>query len=108
MHLQLARFRTRLAERGVSLDMTDEAITALADAGYDLTISIPSVVVGTDHSISRPRDIPCFEIPFETDALDANFKREVGGRAVLGRDRGRIQPCDQRDRRHERGGVHVR
>ena len=41
---------------------------ALADSGYELTISIPSVVVGTNHSISRPKEIPSFEIPFETDA----------------------------------------
>ena len=41
---------------------------ALADSGYNLTISIPSVVVGHNHSISRPKEIPCFEIPFETEA----------------------------------------
>ena len=40
----------------------------LAQAGYDLKISIPSVVVGVNHSVSRPRGVPCFEIPFETDA----------------------------------------
>jgi len=40
---------------------------ALAEAGYDLRISIPSVIVGPGHSISRPRGIPCFEIPFETE-----------------------------------------
>jgi len=39
----------------------------LAAAGYDLRISIPSVVVGPGHSISRPRGIPCIEIPFETE-----------------------------------------
>ncbi len=40
----------------------------LSHAGYDLKISIPSVVVGVNHSVSRPRGVPCFEIPFETDA----------------------------------------
>lgn len=42
------------------------AKSALAAAGYELRISIPSVIVGPGHSISRPRGIPCFEIPFET------------------------------------------
>lgn len=40
---------------------------ALAASGHDLRISIPSVIVGHGHSISRPTGIPCFEIPFETD-----------------------------------------
>lgn len=40
----------------------------LAEAGYDLRISIPSVIVGPNHTISRPTGIPCFEVPFETDA----------------------------------------
>jgi chemotaxis protein CheX len=41
---------------------------ALAEAGYELRISIPSVIVGPGHTISRPTGIPCFEIPFETEA----------------------------------------
>ncbi len=41
---------------------------ALADAGYELKISVPSVVVGANHTITRPSGVPCFEIPFETDA----------------------------------------
>jgi chemotaxis protein CheX len=40
----------------------------LAAARYDLRISIPSVVVGEGHVISRPRGVPCLEIPFETEA----------------------------------------
>jgi len=43
------------------------AKSALAAAGYDLRISIPSVIVGPGHTISRPRGVPCIEIPFETD-----------------------------------------
>ncbi|RMG87876.1 MAG: chemotaxis protein CheX [Candidatus Dadabacteria bacterium] len=38
----------------------------LADQGYDLKISIPTVVVGRDHVVSRPRGVPCIVIPFET------------------------------------------
>lgn len=41
---------------------------SLAESGLDLKISIPTVIVGHDHSISRPSGVPCFEIPFETDA----------------------------------------
>lgn len=41
---------------------------ALASAGYELRISIPSVIVGPNHTISRPRGVPCFEIPFVTEA----------------------------------------
>lgn len=40
----------------------------LADQGYDLTISIPSVIVGKNHVITRPSTIPCIEVPFEIDA----------------------------------------
>ncbi len=40
----------------------------LSDAGYSLRISIPSVVVGKSHVISRPRGVPCFEIPFSIQA----------------------------------------
>ncbi|WP_025321709.1 chemotaxis protein CheX [Deferrisoma camini] len=39
----------------------------LAEQGYDLKISIPTVVVGRNHTVSRPRGIPCIEIPFDTD-----------------------------------------
>jgi chemotaxis protein CheX len=40
----------------------------LSEAGYDLTISIPTVIIGKSHVIARPTGIPCFEVPFETDA----------------------------------------
>lgn len=39
---------------------------ALSDSGYSLRISIPTVVVGKSHVISRPKGVPCFEIPYET------------------------------------------
>lgn len=40
----------------------------LSEAGYELTISIPTVIVGRDHVIARPSGVPCFEVPFETEA----------------------------------------
>ncbi|NTU59463.1 MAG: chemotaxis protein CheX [Deltaproteobacteria bacterium] len=39
----------------------------LSDVGYDMTISIPTVIVGKNHVITRPTGIPCFEVPFEID-----------------------------------------
>lgn len=39
----------------------------LSDAGHDLTISIPSVIVGKGHVIVRPSSIPCIDVPFELD-----------------------------------------
>lgn len=44
------------------------AKSVLAEAGYDLKISIPTVIVGHDHVICRPKDIPCLEIPFWLEA----------------------------------------
>jgi len=41
---------------------------ALAESGYALKISIPSVIIGKNHSISRQSGIPAIEIPFETEA----------------------------------------
>ncbi|MBI5444887.1 MAG: chemotaxis protein CheX [Deltaproteobacteria bacterium] len=40
----------------------------LSEAGYDLKISIPTVIVGEHHMISRPKDVPCLEVPFDLDA----------------------------------------
>jgi ATP-dependent Clp protease ATP-binding subunit ClpB len=37
VELQLARLRTRLADRGIALELTDAAKEALADAGWDPT-----------------------------------------------------------------------
>jgi ATP-dependent Clp protease ATP-binding subunit ClpB len=37
VELQLARLRTRLAERGISIELTEAAKEALADAGWDPT-----------------------------------------------------------------------
>ena len=35
VHLQLERFRARLAERGIGLELTDGAVEKIGDAGYD-------------------------------------------------------------------------
>ncbi|MFH0924717.1 MAG: chemotaxis protein CheX [bacterium] len=38
----------------------------LAEKGYVFKLSIPTVVTGNDHEISRSSDIPCIVIPFDT------------------------------------------
>jgi chemotaxis protein CheX len=43
--------------------------------GADTTISIPSVVMGKGHIISRPSDVPCILVPCKT--LHGDFAVEV-------------------------------
>jgi len=38
----------------------------LVEDGFSLSISIPTVVVGKGHKISRSGDVPCIAIPFST------------------------------------------
>ena len=44
--------------------------------GHSLNISIPTVVIGAGHRISRPGNVPCIAIPFATDY--GNFEVNVG------------------------------
>jgi chemotaxis protein CheX len=39
----------------------------LVDDGLDVTMSTPTIIVGTDHEISHPQNIPFLVIPFKTD-----------------------------------------
>ncbi|MCP4216696.1 MAG: chemotaxis protein CheX [bacterium] len=39
----------------------------LVDSGLNVTISTPTIIVGKDHEISHPQNIPFLVIPFETD-----------------------------------------
>lgn len=39
----------------------------LVDDGLDITISTPTIIVGKDHEISHPQNIPFLVIPFKTD-----------------------------------------
>lgn len=57
-----------------------EARSKLKDAGYDVTISVPSVVVGKGHKISRSKVIPYVSIPFATNK--GIFEVNVGIREV--------------------------
>jgi len=38
----------------------------LVNAGFAVTISTPTIIVGRDHSISHPHNIPFLVIPFKT------------------------------------------
>lgn len=39
----------------------------LVDDGLDITISTPTIIVGKDHEISHPQNIPFLVIPFKSD-----------------------------------------
>ncbi|MDR3685285.1 MAG: chemotaxis protein CheX [Geothrix sp.] len=43
-----------------------DARRLLIQDGYSLSISVPTVVVGKGHKISRSGDVPCIAIPFRT------------------------------------------
>lgn len=43
-----------------------DARRALKDHGLDVTISLPNVVLGKGHKISRRPNVPCIAIPFTT------------------------------------------
>jgi chemotaxis protein CheX len=53
-----------------------DARRALIQDGHQLNISIPTVVIGAGHKISRSGDIPCIAIPFTTEFGD--FEVNVG------------------------------
>ena len=53
-----------------------DARRSLMQDGYALNISIPTVVIGAGHRISRPGNIPCIAIPFATEF--GNFEVNVG------------------------------
>ncbi len=53
-----------------------DARRALIQDGYQLNISIPTVVVGSGHKISRSGDVPCIAIPFST--ANGDFEVNVG------------------------------
>jgi chemotaxis protein CheX len=56
---------------------------SLTEMGMDFRISVPSVVVGKEHSISHKSDAPCLVIPFqygsETFWLQVSMKLNPGG-----------------------------
>lgn len=53
-----------------------DARRSLIQDGYSLNISVPTVVVGSGHKISRSSSVPCIGIPFSTPFGD--FEVNVG------------------------------
>jgi chemotaxis protein CheX len=53
-----------------------DARRSLIQDGHQLNISIPTVVIGSGHKISRSGDVPCIAIPFTTPFGD--FEVNVG------------------------------
>lgn len=53
-----------------------DARRGLIHEGFSLNISVPTVVIGSGHRISRAGDIPCIAIPFTTEFGD--FEVNVG------------------------------
>ena len=53
-----------------------DARRILIQDGFSLSISVPTVVVGQGHKISRSGDVPCIAIPFRTDF--GEFEVNVG------------------------------
>jgi chemotaxis protein CheX len=53
-----------------------DARRSLIQDGYSLNISVPTVVVGSGHKISRASSVPCIGIPFTTPFGD--FEVNVG------------------------------
>ncbi|MCE2967339.1 MAG: chemotaxis protein CheX [Phycisphaerales bacterium] len=47
-----------------------------------VTISCPSVIVGQNHTVQRPRDIPCIVIPCSTDCGDLVIEIAIQDRSA--------------------------
>ena len=53
-----------------------DARRSLIQDGHSLSISIPTIVIGAGHKISRSGNVPCIAIPFTTEFGD--FEVNVG------------------------------
>lgn len=53
-----------------------DARRLLIQDGFNLSISVPTVVIGQGHKISRSGDVPCIAIPFHTEF--GEFEVNVG------------------------------
>jgi ATP-dependent Clp protease ATP-binding subunit ClpB len=64
VELQLARLRTRLADRGIELDLTDEAKQVLADAGWDPTYGARPLKRAIQRMVENPLALRLLEGDF--------------------------------------------
>lgn len=65
VELQLARLRVRLAERGLSLELTDEAQEVLAEAGWDPTYGARPLKRAIQRLLENPLALRLLEGEFE-------------------------------------------
>jgi ATP-dependent Clp protease ATP-binding subunit ClpB len=74
VELQLQRLRARLAERGIELELTDEAKQALADAGWDPSYGARPLKRAIQRLVENPLALRLLEGEFgdgETVQVDA-------------------------------------
>ncbi len=95
VELQLARLRERLAERRLSLELTDEAKELIADAGWDPTYGARPLKRALQRLVENPLALRLLEGDFaegDTVLVDARdgelvFERAPGGRTRRGLNR---------------------
>jgi ATP-dependent Clp protease ATP-binding subunit ClpB len=84
VELQLARLRTRLAERGIELELTDDAKQVLADAGWDPTYGARPLKRAIQRMLENPLALRLLEGEFgdgDTVRVDAQHGELVFERA---------------------------
>jgi ATP-dependent Clp protease ATP-binding subunit ClpB len=83
--LQLARLRTRLADRGIELELTDEAKQLVADAGWDPTYGARPLKRALQRLVENPLALRLLEGEFadgdsvRVDAQDGELVFEHAG-----------------------------
>jgi ATP-dependent Clp protease ATP-binding subunit ClpB len=84
VELQLARLRARLAERGIELELTDEAKAVLAEAGWDPTYGARPLKRAIQRMVENPLALRLLESEFaagDTVRVDAHEGELVFERA---------------------------
>ncbi len=69
VELQLARLRTRLADRGIELELTDDAKQVLADAGWDPTYGARPLKRAIQRMVENPLALRLLEGEFADGAV---------------------------------------
>jgi ATP-dependent Clp protease ATP-binding subunit ClpB len=88
VELQLARLRARLAERGISIELTDDAKEALAEAGWDPTYGARPLKRAIQRLVENPLALRLLEGEFadgdavRVDAQGGELVFEKAGVAV--------------------------
>src|SRR5438093_10423499 len=83
VELQLRRVRERLAERGLSLELTDEAKEALAEAGWDPTYGARPLKRAIQRLLENPLALRLLE--GEVAEGDSRRGDQKGGARALGK-----------------------